>query len=286
MGTSQVDPALSAKRREAGRRGAQARWASRNRQPVPASEWRRGLEAWREQRPEGEPGWRIENAASPAAELYIYDEISAFWGITARDVTAALMAVTADTITVHINSPGGDIFEAHAIYNALVNHAATVNVVIDGLAASAASYIALAGDSVEIASNASVMIHDASTVTYGNAADHQAAADLLDKQSNIIAAIYAERAGGSVDEWRDLMKAETWYDADEAVAAGLADAVQGTATTSNAVDAKVYGEAARHLPVATVPVQSAPPSELGGDPVVPSDADVAAAIEALEGAFK
>lgn len=298
MGSGQVDPALSAKRAEAGRRGAEARWAKANagKRPEP-SRWLQEIQAWRTQRPKDVAGWRIENAAAEAegpAEMYIYDEIdgSGWWGISARDVIEALMQVTAPSINLHLNSPGGDVFDAYAIYNALRNHPATVDVIVDGLAASAASYIMLAGDTVTMEPNASVMIHDAITFTYGNEADHAQSGALLGKQSGIVAQIYAERAGGTAEEWRAAMKAETWYTADEAVAAGLADSVRSQSRTDDAMQdtagaTKVYGEAARlTLPTAT---SSTSTTDDGGADL-DDDTDWAAVAEqmsnALEGAFE
>jgi ATP-dependent protease ClpP protease subunit len=290
-----VDPELSRKRSAAGRAGAQARWSNRDKHqlPDPAKSWREGVKAWRTQLPENAIKFRVENATAAAeqdaAELYLYDIISAddWWGgISASMVTEAVMGITADTIDVHINSPGGDVFEAHAIYNVLLNHPATINVLVDGLAASSASYIAQAGDTIVMASNASMMIHDTLTLTVGNEADHLQTAGMLGKQSDIIAKIYADRAGGTADEWRDAMRVETWYTADEAVEAGLATSVADSKRddTANAADIKVYGEAAkRTLPTATSsPAETAPPSASAGDL---STDDIQAAIEALEGAF-
>lgn len=289
----QVDPVLSKKRAEAGRRGALARWAKNAEHRPDPSRYQQEIQAWRQQRPENVAGWRVENATSQdePAELYIYDEIDAsgWWGISARDVVEALAMITADTIELHLNSPGGDVFDAFSIYNALRNHPATVNVVVDGLAASAASYIMLAGDSIEMEPNASVMIHDAIGFTYGNASDHEQMRALLDKQSGIIAQIYADRSGSTVDEWRTAMKVETWYTADEAVTAGLADSVRSQARTSsseNVAVTKVYGEAAR----LTVPAASTAEDTSATDPVVATvdelgDDDLTSIVEALEGAF-
>src|SRR5690606_8034659 len=102
-------------------------------------------------------------------------------------------------------------------------HQAHVTVIVDSLAASIASVIAMAGDRVVMAKNATMMIHDGHGLSIGNAADMREMADLLDKVSDNIASVYAERAGGDVAEWRERMRAETWYSADEAVSAGLAD---------------------------------------------------------------
>lgn len=157
----------------------------------------------------------------------LMDEIG-FWGITAQDFVDELLAIDSATIELHVNSPGGDVFDGIAIMNALADHPATVNVVVDGLAASAASYIALAGDSVKMNRASQLMIHDALGCCCGNAADMEDFKNLLDRISDTIAGIYADRAGGKVEEWRERMRAETWYSAAEAVTAGLADVAAGT----------------------------------------------------------
>lgn len=158
------------------------------------------------------------------ATATIYDEIG-MYGITASDFIAELGAVNTSRIDLRISSPGGEIFDGIAIHNALRAHSAYVTTYVDSLAASIASVIALAGDRVVMLPHSQMMIHDASGLCLGNAADMQEMADLLDRQSNNIAAIYAEKAGGRVDGWRKRMKSETWYTAKEAVEAGLADEV-------------------------------------------------------------
>jgi ATP-dependent protease ClpP protease subunit len=233
----QVDPALSAKRAAAGRKGAEARWA--NRKTAPAETWREGLIKFRNSKPKDHQGLRVSNetaAEAGPAEMWLFDEIDPWWGIGARDVQQALNSITADKLTVHLNSPGGDVFEAHAIYNALRAHPANVTVQVEGIAASAASYIAMAGDTVLVASNATFMIHDAITFTFGNEADHTKNAGILSQQSDIVAGIYADRAGGEASDWRDLMRDETWYDAAGAIEAGLADGLIEHPDTSSGVD--------------------------------------------------
>jgi ATP-dependent protease ClpP protease subunit len=168
--------------------------------------------------------YRVSNADSARAEVFIYDFIDDF-GINANDFVRDLRAITAKAIDLHINSGGGFVFDAIAIYSALKNHPATVDVSIDGVAASAASFIAMAGDTVAIEKPAKVMIHDAGGLVIGNASDMREMADLLDELSDTIAQIYADRAGGTVASWREAMRAETWYGAAEAVKAGLADKV-------------------------------------------------------------
>lgn len=180
-----------------------------------------------------ELGWfRLRNSADQeTADLYIYDEIMPaymvewFGGVSAEGLIEQLSEMAADTINVRINSPGGAVFEAVAIYNTLVSHPATINVYVDALAASAASIVAMAGDTITMMVGSQMMIHDALGIEMGNAADMRAMADFLDQQSNNIASIYAAKAGGDVTDWRNLMLAETWLFAQEAVDLGLADAI-------------------------------------------------------------
>lgn len=171
----------------------------------------------------GRPDWyRITNSNDGTADVYIYDEIG-YYGVSASEFAQELDKTNASTINLRINSPGGDVFDGVAIYNALKAHPATVAVTVDGLAASAASYIAMAGDTIAMARGAEMMIHEASGICIGNAVDMRDLAERLDKIGDKIAGFYAERAGGNVTDWRERMMAETWYNGEEAVAAGLAD---------------------------------------------------------------
>jgi len=175
--------------------------------------------------------FRFTNVSGSTATLDIYDEIG-FWGVNASDFQRQLNTVTASNLTVHVNSPGGDVFDGIAILNMLRAHPADVHVVVDGQAVSAASFISMAGKTVTMMPNSMMMIHDASGMCMGNSSEMQTMADLLDKVSNNIASIYAARTGGTVDDWRDVMRAETWYSAEEAVKAGLADRVGDTDSPS------------------------------------------------------
>lgn len=168
--------------------------------------------------------YRITNATGDVATLDINDEIG-FWGVSAADFSRDLDDITAPSVTVRINSPGGDVFDGIAILNHLRAHAATVNTVVFGLAASAASIIAQAGDTVTMMPGSQMMIHDASGMCFGNEAETRAHADLLGKISDNLASVYASKASGTAAEWREVMKGEQWYTADEAVEAGLADEV-------------------------------------------------------------
>lgn len=160
------------------------------------------------------------------ADLHIYDEIGdRLWGegVTPRNLVAQLAELDAETIRVHINSPGGAAWDGITIMNALRRHDARIEVIVDGLAASAASVIAMAGDHITINRGAQMMVHDASGGAYGPAETMKETAAILDKLSDSLADIYAARAGGDRAQWRDVMRATTWYTAEEAVAAGLAD---------------------------------------------------------------
>jgi ATP-dependent protease ClpP protease subunit len=181
------------------------------------------------------PRLSIANAAGDRAEVYIYGVIGSDWfdeDVTAASFVAELREITAPAIDLHINSPGGLVFDGIAIYSALVNHDATVHVHVDGLAASAASFVAMAGDSVSIEKPAKMFIHDAQGVAWGGPDVMRQMAELLDELSDTVAAIYADRAGGTVDSWRDAMRDETWYSAAQAVEAGLADHVANDSTAA------------------------------------------------------
>ncbi len=170
--------------------------------------------------------YRITNKADDVTLIDIYDEIGWF-GVTAAEFVKDLRQITTPKIELHISSPGGDVFDAIAIYNGLRQHDAAVHVIIDSLAASAASFIAMAGDKITATANSMMMIHDALGLLIGNAADMREMAGLLDKHSDNIASIYAARAGGDTQIWRDRMAEEVWYNADEAYKVGLVDEVEG-----------------------------------------------------------
>lgn len=178
----------------------------------------------REVRP-GQDWFKITNVSAEEAVIYIMDEIG-FWGTTARGFIDELNTVSAPKIRVEINSPGGDVFDGIAIHTALAQHSAHVTTFVTGLAASAASYIAMAGDLIKMARNATMMIHDASGLVWGNATTMRAEADLLDKLTMNIADMYAMQAGGTAEEWFAKMdNTETWFTGREALAAGLVDEI-------------------------------------------------------------
>jgi ATP-dependent protease ClpP protease subunit len=161
-----------------------------------------------------------------AETLYLYDEFGDY-GITAGDFATVLAAAGPGDLDVRISSPGGDALAALAIYSLLRARPGRVSVTVDGLAASAASVVMCAASPgcLSVAKNALVMIHDAFSECYGNAADMAQMSALLDKASDNIASVYAERTRRPVAEWRAAMRAETWFTSSEAVSASLADRV-------------------------------------------------------------
>jgi len=210
--------------------------------------------AWRateDVQPRDTACFRVANAGSEAPKLYVYDVIGG-WDMDATEFVKAVHAIDAKAIDLHVNSPGGFVYDAVAMFEALQSHPASVAVHVDGLAASAASFLAMAGDSVDISRGGRMMIHDAQGVGVGGPADMREYADLLDAVSDDIAGYYAARAGGKPAEWRKAMTATTWYSATEAVDAGLADRVTGGKDTKNsAPDNRTRLIQARHRALAT-----------------------------------
>ena len=164
------------------------------------------------------------------AEIWIYDDIGPDWLglVSSKSIIAELGKAKGKPVTVRINSPGGDVVEAQAIYNALRRHSGDghkVTVEIDALAASAASFVAMAGDEIRMAENAMLMIHKAWSVSVGNADTMRATAEVLDKFDGILAATYAARAKMDAQDVMAMLEAETWMDANEAITKGFADEI-------------------------------------------------------------
>ena len=189
------------------------------------------------------------DAQDGVATLRLYDPIDSWggeWGVSAKEFAKALTELgTVSEIRLHINSPGGEVFEGIAIMNQLRAHSARVVAVVDGLAASAASFIACAADETVMGRNAQLMIHDAWGLCVGNAQDMRDLSDRLDKISDNIASVYAAKSGSSIEDVRAAMLAETWYSAEEAVAARLADSVAETPQPKNSHDLSVFQYAGR-----------------------------------------
>lgn len=180
------------------------------------------------QKPADKPFVIRAKAGDTSAEIVIYDQIGADWfgnGVTLKSFAEELKKLpdTVKNITVRINSPGGDVFDGIGIYNRLKQHKAKKTVYIDGMAASIASIIALAGDEVIMGEGAQFMIHKPWTFTMGNSDDLDATSQrLLDIEDQMLG-IYMRRSDLSRDELKAMLKAETWMDADAAMEAGFAD---------------------------------------------------------------
>lgn len=179
-------------------------------------------------RPDAVEKWHPEVRAAKSDDdttISIYDAIGENWdgtGVTAKRISAALRSIGSRAITVNINSPGGDFFEGVAIYNLLREHKAKVTVQVMGVAASAASVIAMAGDDILMGEGAFLMIHNAWAVAIGNRHDMRATAEVLEPFDGAMAKVYAERAGISSAEAAAMMDKESWIGADEAVELGFA----------------------------------------------------------------
>lgn len=168
--------------------------------------------------------FEIVNQAEKGLKLSIYGFIGG-WRNSAERILEQIENADVDEIHVHINSAGGSAFDGIAIGNILKNHKAKVIIHIDGWAASAASIIAMAGDEVIMPSNTMMMIHQASTFEYGNAEVFEKTAKDLRKVDKAVIASYRKRFVGTDEELYNLLKEETWLNADEAVALGLADTI-------------------------------------------------------------
>lgn len=175
-----------------------------------------------------------ENAADEAT-IYLYDVIvsdSSWGGISAIDFVRELAAAQVGTIHLRINSPGGEVFAAQAMAQAVKEHPAKVVAHIDGLAASSASWLALSADEVHIASGGMIMIHQAMTYAVGNAKDMHATAAMLEKIDRVLVDLYVEATGQTEERIAEWMAAETWFSAQEAVDAGFASSI-ATAEAKN-----------------------------------------------------
>lgn len=195
------------------------------------------------------------------ATLYLYDFITSddYWGgITAENFCKELRSCTASVIHLRINCPGGDVFAARAMEQALRECKAKTIAHVDGYAASAASYVALACDEVEINPGGMFMIHQAWTISLGNSDDLRATADLLQKIDDALVATYARETGQDEDTLRALVEAETWLDAQESVDLGFADRIAcdcsregdetDDGTCKNAWNFNVYAQAKKRRP--------------------------------------
>lgn len=202
----------------------------------------------------------IDNKAAPkafavraegnATRIDLYDVIDDYYGVSAADFTAALNSIEGGDISLHINCPGGDVFAARAMVAAIAAHPCKVTAYVDGLAASAASYVAMACDKVVMQDGALLMIHNAWTLSMGNAADMRATADLLDKIDGTIVADYQRKTSMDPEIIKQMMAAETWLTAQESIDFGFADeiATNDKGRAKNAWNLSAYANAPKPEP--------------------------------------
>lgn len=194
-------------------------------------------------RPDAVERWQPEVRAAKAdddATISIYDSIGENWegtGVTAKRISAALRSIGVRDLTVNVNSPGGDFFEGVAIYNLLREHKAKVSVRVMGVAASAASVIAMSGDEILMGDGAFLMIHNAWAVAIGNRHDMTATASILEPFDAAMAKVYSQRAGITQAEAATMMDKETWIGADDAVELGFASGLIDSAEISRGASA-------------------------------------------------
>lgn len=168
--------------------------------------------------------YSIKAVSDAVAELSVFDEIG-FWGVQAKDFVREVKAIAAPTIKLYINSPGGSVFDAVTMFNALVMTGKTIEVHVLGIAASAASYLAMVGAKVVMPDNTFMFLHNPINGVYGNAEDMREMADVLDKIGASLTATYAKRFKGGEKALADILAAETYLTAAECLQYGLCDEV-------------------------------------------------------------
>ena len=223
--------------------------------------------------------FEISNASEQSADVYIYDSIGAY-GVSAAGFIAEINAIKAPVINLHLNSGGGSVFDGLAIYTGIQSHPARVRVLIDGIAASMAGVIAMAGDEIVMAENAFLMIHRVSSGVEGTAETMRAEAALLEKLEEQIIAIYAARTGKSAGALFKAMQAETWYSANESLAEGFCTSVAPLKSPSNCVDLSKFAKAPAVLVDAADTGKPMPTAEIVSEPVAAVVEPVAAVVSA------
>lgn len=223
--------------------------------------------------------YEIKNKADTSAEVWIYEQIGAsLWdeGVAAKDFCRDLAELDVDEIALHINSPGGSVFEGQAIYNALRNHRAKVTAYIDGVAASIASVIAQAGDTVVMRKNSMMMVHNPHGGVMGSAEDMRQMADVLDKVKDTIVGVYSDamtrrKRMPSEPAIRKMMDDVTWMNADEACEMGMCDTVADALAVAACFDYASLGMSAPPEPEPTPEPEPQPqePEDAGATPDAP-----------------
>ncbi|AND85570.1 Clp protease ClpP [Clostridium tyrobutyricum] len=182
---------------------------------------------------------------SNEGELLLYGDISdsTWWGdeVTPKNFKEELdLLGDIKTLNVYINSGGGDVFAGQAIYSMLKRHSAAVNVYVDGLAASIASIIAMAGDNVKMPKNAMIMVHNPWSFAMGNAKDFRKLADDLDKVRESMISVYEDKTGMEKESIVELLDAETWMTAEEAVEFGFADEIEEEKQVAASLNNRIF----------------------------------------------
>ncbi len=213
--------------------------------------------------------WFNMQSAGDTAEVMIYDEIGqSFWGeetLSAKDFDAQLKALgPVKNINLRINSPGGVATDGVAMYNMLRNHPATVNVKVDGIAASAASLVAMAGDTIEMPDNTFMLIHRPSTMAWGTDSDLMSAAADLEAMNKSFAATYASRSGQTPEKMMEIMTAGALMTAGDCKEMGLADSVSDPVRMTASYPLRMLPDSARVVFMAALPAEPDPVA----DPVV------------------
>lgn len=186
--------------------------------------------------------FRMAASSKDVGRVDIYDEIG-FWGTTAATFARQWKELEASSkrMELHISSPGGNLFDALTIYNIVQQSAVPVDVYVDGLAASSASLIAMAGRKTMMAENALMMLHNPYTVTVGGKQEHEASIRALEAATEATIVAYANKSGKSLDDMRAILDAETWYGADEAKSEGFVDKVVKAVPMAARFDVAAYG---------------------------------------------
>lgn len=194
-------------------------------------------------------------------EVQIYDLIDPWWGVSAKSFADAIKGAGALPLTVRLNTPGGDVFEGRAIASLIRAHKGPTVAIVDGLAASAGSTVAVAAKSLTMAKGAFLMVHRSWAWAMDNAQGLRTLADLLEKIDGSIAGDYVAKSGATLAQAEAWMEAETWFTADEAVAAKLADAVGETEAQLKPFNLKAFDNAPAALIAAMAPPADPPPPD-------------------------
>lgn len=208
-----------------------------------------------------------------AATIYLYDfivnsddEAEWFGGVSPEAFTKALRAMTAPVIHLRVNSPGGSVFAARAIEQAMREHNSQIIAHIDGVAASAAGFAVMGADEIEIAPGGMFMVHQASTFAFGNADDLMAAAGVLEQIDVSQVETFAQRTGQSADDLRKWVAAETWFDAKRAVELGFADRIAGGNPEKVAATAAARWDLSAYTHAPVVQTSASVPAALSSTP--------------------